>query len=154
MATAVSASHKSCQFISGRKPPIKLLEPWVGTRDSPSVSCLLFMAGSHAYLSATSTLYKGPRLHVHTTNAFTVISSWMNKQQNNTTTHRYHRIESISHLETFKPLRNCIAMSDSGGYDCDICDRNFVNWHAYQQHCTAVGHWECWRCTARFYLWR
>jgi hypothetical protein len=36
-------------------------------------------------------------------------------------------------------------------YECETCNRDFVNWHAACQHMNAVGHWSCEVCDAEFW---
>ena len=35
--------------------------------------------------------------------------------------------------------------------DCEVCDREFVNWNAARQHMNALGHWGCDTCSDEFW---
>jgi hypothetical protein len=35
--------------------------------------------------------------------------------------------------------------------ECETCTREFVNWHAAQQHMNAIGHWACETCDGEFW---
>lgn len=35
--------------------------------------------------------------------------------------------------------------------ECEVCDREFVNWHAARQHMNALGHWGCDTCSDEFW---